>query len=218
MKIFYNIIILREAEKMFLENPHIKYLKKKYSKEKVIVFTEGVHKPFKGTKKMFKELYRTLVEDLNYDLYFFDTEEEKYLSKYGTVYRYDKSSVKLTGYQIEELIEKGCRRAFVMNTDVLDKSLLKPELRCTFLFLTTIHDIYLPEIQPKKEVNIKGADMFNIVRDVESTNLNKVCYCNKNCLKEFKDNMFKYPEKLVYFELNEKSADKPYKIIDSMLS
>lgn len=203
---------------MFFEgSDQIKYLRKKYAKEKVIIFTGGKKKSISKWRKVFHKVLQVLSKELNYDLYIFDSENDKQLTKYGAVFRYDETCIKPAMFKIEDIVESGCRRAFVFNTDIVDKRLYNEKIGYRFLFLSTIQDIYLPEAQPSRKIKIGGADIFNIVRDVESVHVEKVCYCNKECLKEFKEHQFKFPDKLVYFKMDDKTKNKHIKIIDSIL-
>ncbi len=203
---------------MFFEgdNP-IKYLRKKYTKEKLIIFTGGKKKEVKKWRGVINRVLKVLSKDLNYDLYIFDSERDRALLKFGTVFRYDETCIKSAMFKIEDLVAEGVRRAFVLNTDIIDKRLLNENLNYRFLFMSTIQEIYLPEIQPNRSIKIGGADIFNIVRDIEGLHTEKVCYCNKECLKEFKEHQFKYSDKLVYFKLDKKDRDKHIKIIDALL-
>lgn len=203
---------------MFFEDrDEIKYLRKKYTKEKLIIFTGGKKKIISQWKKVIHKILHILSKELNYDLYIFDPENDKTLTKYGAVFRYDETCIKPAMFKIEDIVDAGCKRAFVLNTDIIDKRLYNENLSYRFLFLSTIKDIYLPEAQPNRKINIGGADIFNIVRDVESLHTEKVCYCNKDCLKEFKENLFKYPNKLVYFKMDKKDKNKHIKILDTLL-
>jgi len=202
---------------MFFQGDEIKYLRKKYTKEKVIIFIGGKKKTIKKWKRTLNSVLGILSRYLNYDLYIFDTDHNKSLSKFGTVFYYDETCIKPAMYKIEDLITAGCKRAFVLNTDIIDKRLLNENLRYRFLFLSTIHDIYLPEAQPNHEVKIGGADIFNIVRDVESVQTEKICYCNKTCLKEFTENQYKYPNHLTFFKLEKDTPNKHIRIIDTLL-
>ncbi len=203
---------------MFFEgNNPIKYLRKKYSKEKLIIFTGNRKNSVRKWQNIINKVLRILSKDLNYDLYIFDSENNKALSKFGTVFRYDETCIKSAMFKIEDIVLEGCKRAFVLNTDIMDKRLYNPNLSYRFLFLSTIKDIYLPEAQPNKEVKIGGADIFNIVRDVEALHTEKICYCNKECLKEFKEHQYKFPNQLVYFKLDKKDWYKHIKIIDAIL-
>ncbi len=203
---------------MFFEgNSPIKYLKKKYAKEKLIIFTGSKKKECKKWRGVINSVLKVLSHDLNYDLYIFDSERDRALLKFGTVFRYDETCIKSAMYKIGDLVAEGVRRAFILNTDIIDKRLLNENLRYRFLFLSTIKEIYLPEIQPNREIKIGGADIFNIVRDVEGVYTEKICYCDKECLKEFKEHQFKYPERLVYFKLDKHDFYKHIKVIDALL-
>ena len=203
---------------MFFEDKEeIKYLRKKYPKEKIIVFTGGKKKIIKKWRKIFAKVLSILSKELNYDIYIFDPEEDKSLQKFGTVFHYDETCIKAAMYKIEDLVASGCTRAFVLNTDIIDKRLLNENLKYRFLFLYTIKTIYRPEIQPNNEINIGGADIFNIVRDIEALQTEKICYCNKECLKEFIDNEYKYKEHLSYLRLEKNTQNKHIKIIDALL-
>lgn len=203
---------------MFFEgSDQIRYLRKKYSKEKLIIFTGGKKKAVSQWRRVLHKVLQVLSKELNYDLYIFDPVNDKALSKYGAVFRYDETCIKPAMFKIEDIVEAGCRRAFVLNTDIIDKRLYNENISYRFLFLSTIKEIYLPESQPNHKINIGGADIFNVVRDVEGLNTEKVCYCNKECLKEFKENLFKHPDKLVYFKMEKKDKNKHIKIIDNLL-
>ena len=201
----------------FYDCDEIKFLRKKYTKEKIIVFTGGKKKSISRWKRVIHKVLKIMSKDLNFDIYIFDPDNDKSLAKYGTVFRYDESCVKVAMFKIEDIVESGCRRAFVLNTDIMDKRLYNENLNYRFLFLSTIEDIYIPEAQPNREIKIGGADIFNIVRDVEALNTEKICYCDKDCFKEFKENEYKFPNQLVYFKLEEGTRNKHIKIIDAIL-
>lgn len=203
---------------MLFENKNlIRSLRKKYSKEKLIIFTDTKPKSIKTWRKVLNNVLRVMSKELNYDLYIFDTTHDKALNKYGTVFHYDKTCLKSAIYKIEDLIAIGCRRAFILNTDIIDKRLLDERLVYRFLFLSTIQDIYFPNIKSNDAIKIGGADMFNFVRDVEALLTEKICYCDKQCLKEFKENEYKFPERLVYFKFDKKDLHNHIKIIDCLL-
>jgi len=191
-------------------------LRKKYAKDRIIIFVGGDKEEIKSQRRLIKKCLKVLSEELNYNLYIFDTDDNKSLNKYGTVFHYDKNSVAMTIKRIDDLYANGVYKAWVFNTDVINKELLNEFLNYRFLYLTSIEDICTP-VKHDSDLVVADADVFNIVRDIEGLPLEKVVCCSKTAVKEFKEHRFNEQEKVIYLELDEKDKAPHLKIVDAIL-
>ena len=58
----------------------------------------------------------------------------------------------------------------------------------------------------KNKIDKKDAFLEEYLND--NLEIKNRYYCNKECLKEFKENLFKYPDKLIYFKMEKKDKKK----------